>query len=75
MTYLLGDFLRHRKFPSKLVVAASGKDPSNCTLGSPNKVHTLRMTRYSEVRVVFILFGSPQKLTTCVILSGVTKKK
>ena len=22
MTYLLGDFLKHRKFPSKLVVAA-----------------------------------------------------
>ena len=32
-------------FPPNTAVAASGKDPSNCTLGSPNKVHTLRMTR------------------------------
>jgi len=60
MTYLLGDFLKHRKFPSKLVVAAlaakilhsatlrpkfASQTLSNCTLGSPNKVHTLRMTR------------------------------
>ena len=42
---LLGELLKHINFPSKLAVAASGKDPSNCTLGSPNKVHTLRMTR------------------------------
>ena len=28
MTYLLGEFLKHRNFPPKLVVAASGKDPT-----------------------------------------------
>ena len=37
MIYLLGDFLKHRKFPSKLVVAASGKDPSNLALALPIK--------------------------------------
>ena len=45
MTYLLGALLKNINFPPKFVVAASGKDPSNCTLGSPNKVRTLRMTQ------------------------------
>ena len=34
-TYLLGDFLKHRNFPPELVVAASGKDPSNLASALP----------------------------------------
>ena len=35
MTYLLGELLNHRKFPPELVVAASGKDPSNLASALP----------------------------------------
>ena len=52
MTYLLGELLKHRNFPPKLVVAASGKDP------------TLRYAP-SQVGICGFFFNKKETRQTC----------